>query len=100
MEAILNANCPRLGEYIWNDSLYWRTCDFIIPNEHDSTSDRGREIKHWIQNHETDFANFCVIDDMADMRPVQSSLVKCDAYDGMGWHQYRIAEKMLMATAE
>lgn len=99
MEAILSANCPRLGEYVWQSNVWWRTPTFAVRySQHDTN--RGREIKNWLDANSNKFNNFCVIDDMSDMRPVQSSLVKCDAYDGMGWHQYRMAEKMLLAPAE
>lgn len=97
MEAILNANCPNLGNHIWRDSVWWKTSDWAYEEGITDTSDRGREIRQWIDHHETDFNNFCILDDMGDMRPLQESLVKCDVYEGMGWKQYHEAEKMLMA---
>jgi hypothetical protein len=63
------------------------------------TSDRGREIKNWIDNHETKFNNFVIIDDMADMRPLQESLVRCDIFDGIGFRQYEAAKSMLLKEA-
>lgn len=97
MAAILSANCPNLGNYIWCDQVWWKTSHHIHAEPFDNTSDRGREVKHWIDNHETEFNNFCILDDMNDMRPLQDSLVKCDCYDGMSWQNYFDAEKMLMA---
>jgi hypothetical protein len=99
MRAILNANCPRLGEYIWRSNVWWKTRDYVHTAEWQQTTDRGREIQNWITLHETEFNNFVILDDMADMRPLQDSLVKCDCYDGMGWHQYYAAKKILMAEA-
>lgn len=96
--AILGAVCPNLDRYIWNKDEMWCTPRYIPPaNEFDKTSDRGREIKHWIDCHPEDFNNFVIIDDMANMRPLQDNLVKCELYDGLGWHQYYAAEKILMA---
>jgi hypothetical protein len=102
MQAILDANCPNLGsKYMWQSEHWWRTATNVYTDFEEAcvTTDRGREIKNWIDNHETKFNNFCILDDMADMRPLQDSLVKCDAYDGLGWHQYRHAEKLLLAEA-
>lgn len=99
MEAILSANCPNLGRYIWRSHEHWRTSDFDFETGVSDTSDRGREIKRWIDLHETEFNSFVVLDDMADMRPVQSSLVRCDPYDGMSWQNYKDAEKLLTAEA-
>lgn len=99
MQAILNAACPNLGNYIWPHHKHWRTTDFDFECGWSETSDRGREIKRWIDANETLFNNFVVLDDMADMRPVQSSLVKCDCYDGIGFNQYHAAEKLLCAVA-
>jgi hypothetical protein len=96
MRAILNAACPNLGNYIWQSHHHWRTSDFDFEPGWSDTSDRGREIKRWIDFHETEFNNFVILDDMADMRPLQASLVRCDIYDGMGFTQYFAAEKMLM----
>ena len=95
MEAILSAACPNLGRYIWQDSSHWRTGDWAYEEGITETSDRGREIKLWIDEHETEFNNFVVLDDMADMRPVQDSLVRCDFYDGFGYHQYNAAARLL-----
>lgn len=97
MQAILNANCPNLGNYIWHSKQWWRTVTHVHTDDWMQTSDRGREIRNWIQNHETDFNNFVILDDMADMRPLQDSLVKCDTYDGMSWQNYFDAEKILMS---
>lgn len=101
MRAILNANCPNLGNYVWPSNIWWRTTTNSYTNFEESciTSDRGREIRNWIQNHESEFNNFCILDDMADMRPLQDSLVRCDVFDGMGYREYHKAEKMLMEIA-
>lgn len=99
MQAILNAACAKLGDYIWQSHEWWRTTNCAYEIGVSDTSDRGREIKHWIDKHETQFNNFCILDDMADMRPLQDSLVKCDCYDGIGFNQYYAAEKLLMAMA-
>lgn len=97
MQAILSANCPNLGNYIWPSIHWWRTTVCAYEIGVSDTSDRGREIKDWIDNNETKFNNFVILDDMADMRPLQDGLVRCDPYDGMSWHNYYAAERMLMA---
>jgi hypothetical protein len=99
MEAILNAACSKLGNYIWNSDIWWKTADhsFTDFETQSSTSDRGREIKNWVDNHQTKFNNFVILDDMGDMRPVQDSLVKCCPYDGIGYLEYHNAQKILMA---
>lgn len=98
MEAILSANCPNLGNYIYRSNIWWRTSTHSYTNCTDAltmTTDRGREIKQWVDNHEGKMTNFVILDDMADMRPVQDHLVKCDCYDGLGWHQWQAAKKIL-----
>jgi len=97
MEAILNAACPNLGDYIWQNHVWWKTRSWVYSDEDGKTSDRGREIQHWIENNIDRFNNFVVLDDMADMRPVQDSLVRCDVYDGMGFKQWQAADEMLKA---
>jgi hypothetical protein len=75
--------------------MHWKTSDFDFETGWSDTSDRGREIKRWIDAHETVFNNFCILDDMADMRPLQDSLVRCDLMDGIGFNQFKAAEAML-----
>jgi len=97
MRAILNANCPNLGNYVWHSEVWWRTTTCAYEHGITDTSDRGREIKNWIDNHEEAFNNFVILDDMADMRPVQDNLVKCDTYNGIGFMDYHKAEMILMS---
>lgn len=97
MQAILNANCPNLGNYIWPSAQWWRTVTHVHTDDWQQTSDRGREIRNWIQNHETKFNNFVILDDMMDMRPLDDNLVKCNPYDGMSWQNYHDAEMLLKA---
>jgi hypothetical protein len=96
IEAILSAACPGLGVLVWEEGDWWRTRGWVYSND-DSTSDRGREIQEWIMANATRFNNFVVLDDMADMRPLQDNLVKCDVYEGMGYAQYKQAEVLLKA---
>lgn len=95
MRAILNAACPALGDLIVDDKDWWCTRSWVHSDDDDNTSDRGREITHWIYNNASKFNNLVIIDDMADMRPMQGSLVRCDVYDGLGYRQYSEAEAML-----
>lgn len=100
MKAILSANCPNLGRFMWYDTPHWRTDSMAYEIGVTETSDRGREIKKWIDQHETQFNNFVILDDMADMRPLQASLVRCCPYDGIGFFQWQAAGKILRAVAE
>jgi hypothetical protein len=95
MESILAAACPNLDRFFWQCNTHWRTGNMAYEEGITETSDRGREIKQWIDNHETKFNNFVVLDDMADMRPVQDNLVRCDYYEGFGFHTYMAAQKIL-----
>jgi hypothetical protein len=54
---------------------------------------RGDEIQRWIDAHGVD--QFVIIDDSSDMGLLVDHLVKCDAYDGIGFRQYLIADAML-----
>lgn len=101
MEAILNAACPNLGSYLWVSHQWWRTTA-AAPMDEDwqTTSSRGREIRNWIERHPDKFTNFCILDDMADMRPYQDSLVQCHPYDGIGWHQYHAAAALLSVVTQ
>lgn len=99
MEAILNAAYPNLGSLIWPSHQWWRTPSAAVGEDWRETSDRGREIRSWIAQHETEFNNFCILDDMDDMRPYQDSLVKCHPYDGIGFFQYELASQLLAAPA-
>lgn len=87
VRAILNASCPSLGDLIVDDKDWWCTRSWVHSDD-DDTSDRGREITHWIYNNAYKFNNLAIIDDMADMRPLQESLIRCDVYDGFGYRQY------------
>lgn len=75
---ILNAACPGLGLFIWNHEDNWRTGRYA--------SNRGNEIKCWIDLHDTQFDRFVILDDDSDMEPLMNSFVKCDCYDGFGLH--------------
>lgn len=97
MKAILGAACPSLDRYIWPHHKHWRTSDFDFETGVSETTDRGREILRWVNEHETQFNNFVVLDDMGDMRPVQHALVRCDPYDGMGHAEFHAAGKVLRA---
>lgn len=100
MEAILGASCPNLDRHMFRSNEWWRTTNCAWEEGFDDqTSDRGREIKHWIDNNDTYFNNFVVLDDMADMRPVQDSLVRCDPYDGMSLANFLAAKKILEMPA-
>lgn len=97
LEAILGAACPGLGELIVSDEVWWKTRSWVHSDDDSNTSDRGREIEHWIFNNMSKFNNYVVLDDMHDMRPLQDNLIKCDVYEGMGYSQYIAAEKILKA---
>lgn len=97
MEALLNAAYPNLGSFIWPSHQWWRTINAVGGDDWRDTAPRGREIRNWIERHETKFNNFCILDDMDDMRPYQDSLVKCHIDDGIGLGQYRQAAALLSA---
>jgi hypothetical protein len=94
-QALLNAACPGLGELVWDDERWWKTASMVASNEWLETSDRGLEIADWVGWNRLSFNNFIILDDMADMRPVQDNLVRCSTYDGIGFFQYEEAGKIL-----
>ena len=94
MQSVLNAACPSLGSYIWNSQTNWRTPTHVFVD--DRRSCRGDEIADWIARHSSEFNNFCILDDDADMGHLMESLVLCNPYDGIGFMEYHKAEKMLM----
>lgn len=75
MRAILNAACPSLGDFIFTDAKWWKTKNFIDSYDNEGSSERGREISDWIYNNAETFNNFVILYDLADMRPLQDSLV-------------------------
>lgn len=95
LEAILNANCPGLGDLILPDELWWKTRSWKHSEDSSVTSDRGRGIEHWLFNNTSRFNNYVILDDMCDMRPLQDRLVRCDLYDGIGYRQWQAADKIL-----
>lgn len=97
LEAILNAACPGLGDLIIEDEVWWKTRSWVHSDDDKNTSDRGREIEHWIFNNITRFNNYVILDDMHDMRPLQDNLVRCSTYDGIGFFQWEEADKILKA---
>lgn len=97
IEAILNAACAGLGHLMWSDDVFWKTRGWVHSDDDTHTSDRGREIQHWIANNLTNFNHLVILDDMADMRPLQDHLVRCDLYDGIGYKQYVAANQLLRA---
>jgi hypothetical protein len=91
--SILNAACPQLGHFIWDDPIDWRT-----PDHNGCTGDkfgRGREIASWVKTNNGCFNNFVILDDDSDMEPYMERLVKCDSYDGIGFMNYKDAKKLL-----
>lgn len=95
MQAVLNAACPNLGNKMFFDAK-WRTVSGVVSNEENFDDGRGWEIKQWLDTHSSEFNNFVILDDDSDMEPLMSSFVKCDCYDGIGFHQYRAAKRLLM----
>lgn len=92
IQAILNANCPGLGNFMFLDDR-WRTvshngCDGL-------TFGRGREIERWVKTYSNQFNRFVIIDDDSDMEPYMDSLVQTDTYDGIGYNDYRKVEALL-----
>lgn len=95
-QTILGAACPGLGKFVYNDQHHFRTVSWVFSEEQRIyVSDRGVEIQQWLLDNEGEWNNFVVIDDMADMRPVQDHLVKVDCYEGFGFHAYMQAKKIL-----
>ena len=97
IEAILNAACAGLGDLVWNDEKWWRTTLWPYEGALGETSDRGREILHWLSNSGVLLNNYVILDDMADMRPLNESLILCSTNDGIGYSQYIAASAMLKA---
>jgi hypothetical protein len=94
-QALLNAACPGLGELVWDDERWWKTVNGTVSDKWSDTSERGREIEDWIDKNNNAVNNFVILDDMADMRPLQDNLVRCSTYDGIGFFQFEEAERML-----
>lgn len=97
IQAILNANCPGLGNFMWRGS------DWCTPNHNGTdglTFGRGREINAWIKKHYSEFFRFVILDDESDMEPLMDSLVQCDLYDGIGFQQWRKADNILSGFGE
>ena len=94
-QSLLSAACPQLGEYIWNSQTWWRTTSAVFSNDVGHFCNRGHEIRHWIDNHTSEFNRFVILDDNSDMEPYMDSLVLTDAYDGIGFKDFMKAEKIL-----
>jgi hypothetical protein len=93
MVAILNAACANLGNYILADSEFgerWRTPTYC--REHTC---RGDEINSWMDSFCHEQCQFVILDDDSDMGTLQNHLVKCDTYDGIGFHQYKKCLELL-----
>ena len=93
IEAILSANCPRLGRYVWNDETDWRTKDLYDPLT--GGVERGVEIENWIRHNSDLFYKFVILDDNSDMANLHDSFVQTDAYRGFGYEDYRKAVAIL-----
>lgn len=94
IQSVLNAACPSLGEYVWNNQTWWKTPCHLYDSVHANTS-RGMEIKNWIDNHTDEIGYFAIIDDNSDMDELVDYLVLTDAYDGIGFNGYHRAEALL-----
>jgi hypothetical protein len=92
IQAILNAACPKLGRYMFMDE---RWCTPSHNGGDGFEFGRGREIQSWIRNYSAEFNRFVILDDDSDMDPYMDSLVKCDTYNGIGFHEYQSACKIL-----
>lgn len=99
MTSILGAACPRLGRYIWPTygEDHWRTPNHIYADDTNlyTTSDRGREIQKWLDDHAGQFNRFVILDDMMDMRPLDHHHVLCNLDDGMSLRNFYDALGML-----
>jgi hypothetical protein len=93
-EAILNAACPNLGQYVYRSDEWWRTTQGL---EHypDEDNRRGEEIKHWIKHNDLNTKMFIILDDDSDIAPYQNHHVKCDVYDGLTFRAYLKARALL-----
>jgi hypothetical protein len=92
IRGILDAACPKLGSFMYSDDK-WCTPSHNGGNGYEFG--RGREIHSWIRNYSTEFNRFVILDDDSDMEPYMDSLVKCETYDGIGYHQWHKAEQIL-----
>jgi hypothetical protein len=99
MQSVLSAACPKLGEYIWCSQTWWRTTSHVFTND-SGNCNRGLEIKHWLDNHPSEYNRFAILDDNSDMGPVMDCLVLTDAYDGVGFNDYFKVEKLLRGEEE
>jgi len=92
MQAILNAACPQLGNFMYLDDR-WRTGSFNGCSMDDFG--RGKEIKAWIDKYPTEFNNFVILDDDSDMEPLMDSFVKTDVYEGFRFVHFMAARSIL-----
>lgn len=95
-QTILGAACPNLDRYIWPHQDHWRTVSYVF-SDIDSryVSARGMEIAKWLEDNLGKWENCVVLDDMADMRPIQPALVKTSLYNGITFENYLEAKKKL-----
>lgn len=100
MQSILSAACSRLGEYVWNHQEDWRTVSTVFDNDESFVSNRGAEIKEWLDRHPTSYNRFVIIDDDSDMEPLMDSFVQTDAYDGIGFNNFLAAQRILRGEDE
>lgn len=92
-DAILSAACPGLGTFVYypfadeEKRKDWRTKD--LPGQ------RGGEIQEWLDRH-PEVTHFVILDDDSDMLHLKDKLVQTDAYDGLGFRDYRKARAILL----
>lgn len=99
IQSVLNAACPRLGEFVWCSQTWWRTTEHIYSND-SGNCNRGMEIVHWLDNHADEYNRFVILDDNSDMEPIMESLVQTCPYDGFGFLDFMKAEKMLQGVRD
>lgn len=99
MQSVLSAACPNLGNYILCSQTLWRTTSNVFTND-SGNCNRGLEIKHWLDNHPSEYNRFVILDDNSDMEPLMDSFVQTDAYDGIGFNNFLAAQRILRGEDE
>lgn len=93
-KMVLNAACPNLGNYIFEDQIDWRTSEGLA-HYPDPENRRGSEIQDWLRRNDLYTKMFIILDDDSDIAPYQDFHVKCHVYDGITFAAYLKARALL-----
>jgi len=98
IKAILNAACPNLGQYVIENNEAWKTVSLsgVTTEDHG----RGKEIYWWIKEHSSEFNNFVILDDDADMEPLFDNFVQTDHNIGFTFNDFEKAVVILKRSPD